>query len=133
MERTCPLCKSALPASVERCDCGYVFDTCSDEITVSPTVEVVRQVERETEYESFYVSRLDNAQKDLKALIVRYGKSGWTPAQRDEIERAIKQVDTAKAELATQRARSSDAQQHLDRAKTRVELRQINALANKKI
>lgn len=133
MTRICPLCLNTRPADETRCDCGYTFDTGNDEVTVSPTVEVVRQAVTEDEYRTFYEAQLERAQLELKNLIARYGRSGWTPAQRDEIQAAIKKVDTAKAELASQIQRTEDAKRHLDAAKTRVEIRKINVLVNKKI
>ena len=83
MSRICPLCQNDAPADAQRCDCGYVFDTGNDEITVSPTVEVVRQAVTEDEYKTFYEAQLEQTQLDLKKLITRYGTSGWTPSQRD--------------------------------------------------
>lgn len=133
MTRICPLCLNTRPAYTEKCDCGYVFDTGNDEITVSPTVEVVRQAVTEDEYKTFYEAQLEQMQLDLKNLIARYGTSDWTPAQRNEIQTAIKRVDTAKAELAAQMQRTEDAKRHLEAAKNRVEIRKINVLVNKKI
>lgn len=133
MTRICPLCLNTRPADEAKCDCGYTFDTGSDEITVSPTVEVVRQAVTEDEYRTFYEAQLERVQLELKNLIARYGRSGWTPSQRDEIQAAIKKVDTAKAELASQIQRTEDAKRHLDAAKNRVEIRKINVLVNKKI
>lgn len=133
MSHICPLCLNTCPANTEKCDCGYVFDTGNDDITVSPTVEVVRQAVTEDEYKTFYEAQLEQMQLDLKNLITRYGTSGWTPSQRDEIQTAIRRVDTAKAELAAQAQRTEDAKRHLDAAKNRVEIRKINVLANKKI
>ncbi len=133
MSRICPLCQNEAPADAAKCGCGYTFDTGSDETTVSPTVEVVRQAVTEDEYNIFYEARLEQTQQDLKTLITRHGTSGWTPSQRNEIEAAIKRVDVAKAELAAQRQRSADAKRHLEAAKNRVEIRKISTLANKKI
>ena len=133
MSRICPPCQNDAPADAAKCGCGYVFDTGSDEITVSPTVEVVRQAVTEDEYKVFYEAQLEQMQLELKNLITRHGTSGWTPSQRDEIQAAIKRVDTAKAELAAQLQRTEDAKRHLDAAKNRVEIRKINVLANKKI
>ena len=133
MTRICPLCLNTRPVAETKCDCGYTFDTGNDEITVSPTVEVVRQAVTEDEYRTFYEAQLERVQLELKNLIARYGRSGWTPSQRDEIQAAIKKVDTAKTDLAMQIQRTEDAKRHLDAAKNRVEIRKINVLVNKKI
>lgn len=133
MRRVCPLCLNLSDDDAERCACGYAFDTGADNPTGSMTVQVVRQAATEDEYAKFYQARLEQAQADLKALIARHGKSGWTPAQRAEIEQAIQQVSQAKADWDAQRARTDDAEKKLEAAKTRVELRQIDALTKKKI
>ncbi len=132
MPRVCPVCLKLSEDDRAECECGYVFDT-GEEPAGSRTVEVVRQATTEDQYEKFYAARLEQAQADLKSLIARYGKSGWTPAQRAEIEQAIKQVEKTKAELEGQRQRTDDAQKHLEQAKTRVEIRHIDALTKKKI
>lgn len=132
MPRVCPDCLKLNEDEAVRCECGYAFET-TEEPAGTRTVEVVRQATTEDQYEKFYAARLEQAQADLKSLIARHGKSGWTPAQRAEIEQAIKQVDKAKADLEGQRQRTDDAQKHLERAKTRVEIRHIDALTKKKI
>lgn len=132
MSRVCPDCLKLNEDEAVRCECGYTFET-TEEPAGSRTVEVVRQATTEDQYEKFYAARLQQAQADLKSLIARYGKSGWTPAQRAEIERAIEQVEKAKADLEGQRQRTDDAQKHPQQAKTRVELRHIDALTKKKI
>ena len=133
MSRICPSARTRRRPMPQKCGCGYAFDTGSDETTVSPTVEVVRQAVTEDEYKHLYEARLEQTQQDLKTLITRHGTSGWTPSQRNEIEAAIKRVDLAKTELAAQVQRSADAKRHLEAAKNRVEIRKISTLANKKI
>lgn len=132
MPRVCPDCLKLNEDKAVRCECGYAFET-TEEPAGNRTVEVVRQAITEDEYEKFYVARLQQAQTEVRALLTRYGTSGWTPAQRQEIERAIKQAEQAKAELKAQRERTGDAQKHLQEAKERVEQRRIDALTKKKI
>ncbi len=132
MPRVCPDCLKLNEDEAVRCECGYTFET-TEEPAGTRTVEVVRQATTEDQYEKFYAARLEQAQADLKSLIARYGKSGWTPAQRAEIEQAIKRMEKAKADLTDQRQRTGDSQKHLERAKTRVEIRHIDALTKKKI
>jgi len=133
VERLCPRCLTLSPPDATECACGHRFDRDTEPPAGSRTVEVVRQATTEDQYEKFYEARLQQAQRDLKSLIARHGKSGWNPAQRAEIERAIAQVETAKTELENQRQRTDDAQKHLEQAKTRVELRHLDALTKKKI
>ncbi|TAM45581.1 MAG: hypothetical protein EPN55_07745 [Gammaproteobacteria bacterium] len=132
MPRVCPVCLKLSEDDVARCECGYSFDA-GEELVGSRTVEVVRQATTEDQYEKFYAARLEQAQNEVKSLIARYGTSGWTPAQRAEIEQAIKQVEKAKADLNDQRQRTGDAQKHLEQAKTRVQLRHLDSLTKKKI
>jgi len=132
MSRVCPDCLQVSEADAVRCECGHVFDP-DVELAGSRTVEVVRQATTEDQYEKFYQARLQQAQRDLKSLIARYGQSGWTPAQRTEIERALAQVETARTELDNQRQRTGDMLKRLEQAKTRVELRHLDALTRKKI
>ncbi len=132
MERLCPVCLALSPPNATQCACGHVFDRDMPPAG-NRTVEVVRQATTEDQYEKFYEARLKQAQTEVKSLIARYGRSGWTPAQRAEIEQAIAQAERARAELDAQRQRTGDAQKHLEQAKTRVELRHLDALTKKKI
>lgn len=132
MARVCPVCLKLGDDGADRCVCGYTYDT-GEEVAGSHTVQVVQQASAENEYKSFYETRLQQAQADLRSLIARYGKSGWTPAQRQEIEQVIERVDKAREEWKAQQERTDDAEKQLEAAKTRVEMRRLNALGNKKI
>lgn len=130
VDRICFSCLTPSPPGVDVCACGHPLEEHKDE--TSKTVEVARQHHEEGQYEEYYRLRLQQAQAALRDLIAAYGRSGWTAAQRGEIESAILRVDQAKQDLSAQQQRADIIRKHLEDRRRSIEIRLLDGELRKR-
>jgi hypothetical protein len=101
-ERTCPSCRSIVPASVERCSCGAYLGAAG-----SHADGLVTQAE--ALYESYLNARLQRAVKTLQSARAALARNPAQAMLTQQMRECTREIETLRAQLAAQAARIEEA------------------------
>jgi hypothetical protein len=103
VERTCPSCRSKVPASLARCSCGAVLDVDGS----SSGEGLVTQAE--VLYESYLNARMQRAIKTLQSTRLALVRDPTHAKLIEQMREVMREIETLRAQIVAQSSRTEEA------------------------